>query len=220
MSVRVVHGATSGYFEVDGMTIRQVIRQLGDVLNIPSDAEAIVNDMEVGHELRVKDGDIVEFIRVAGSKGSVQELWTESDVSDLFGADAVGEMRGLGIEPVQVTVYTSEQITSFQAQRVGNPEPTKHGLMIDHGNFAVSYRDQKPLLLGNTISFHLFARLARRPNVYVDFNKLRDDVWKDERTGDATISRAISRLRAQLKEGGIKGITLQPKKHAVRLKLA
>ncbi|MEZ6048758.1 MAG: helix-turn-helix domain-containing protein [Planctomycetaceae bacterium] len=201
------------------MTIKQVIRQLRDVLNIPPDAEAIVNDMEVGPELRVRDGDTVEFVRVIGRKGGINEFWSESEVTDVFGADAVEEMRGLGIEPVQVTVYTSDQIASFQAQRVGNPEPSKHGLIVDPGSFAASYRDQRPLVLGNTISFNLFARLARRPNVFVDFNRLRNDVWKDERTEDATISRAISRLRKQLQEGGLTGITLESQRHVVRLKL-
>jgi|GEM_PF-2351951 len=219
MSVRVVHGANEGYFSVEGMTVSQVDHKLRDVFNIPSNATALINGKDVDRRHVVANDDVVEFVRSDGRKGGVQEYWSASEVVELFGPDAIEEMRGCGITPVRITAYTVDQVTSFQAQRVGNPEPSRYGLIIDPGKYAVSFKDQGPLLLGNTISFHLLARLARRPNVYVEFRKLRDEVWKEETTEDATITRAISRLRKQLQEGEFTGITFESQRHAVRLKL-
>ena len=217
MTVQVIHGANNGEFPLDGGTVLQVARQLKDVFNIPVDASASANGFEVDGSHIVKAGDRLEFVKEHGRKGGIQENWSESEITNLFGADAVNEMKGMGFEPAPVYAYTSDQVSSWQAKRIGKPEPSKHGLVVDPGTFSVSYLGQEPIELGNTITFRLCSRLARRPNVFVNFNALKRDVWKDEYSEDAAVGRMIGRLRAQLKD--LTGISLESQKHAVRLLL-
>lgn len=219
MPVRVVHGANEAHFAVDGMTVGQLARQLRDVLNIPTSAAAFVNGTEVQDDHVVRDGNAVEFIRANGIKGGLHDFWSESEIVAMFGADAVEEMATMGFEPCRRLVYTSDQVSSWHAKRNGTPEPSNNGIVVDAGRFTISYRGQQSICLGNSILFHLIARLANRPSMFVDFNALKRDVWKDSETEDGTVSRTICRLRAKLDDLGIEGVTLETQKHCVRLKL-
>lgn len=219
MPIRVIHGANEGRFAVEGLTVGQLARQLRDVFNIPASAEAFVNGTEVQDNHVLRDGDAVEFVRANGTKSGLHDFWSEAEIVAMFGTDALEEIAAMGFEPCRRSVYTSDQITSWQAKRTGTPELSKNGLVVDAGRFTISYRDQEPEVFGKSILFYLLARLAQRPSVFVDFNSLKRDVWKDSETGDATVSRTICRLRAKLNELGIEGITLESQRHCVRLTL-
>jgi len=219
MPVRVIHGANEAHFAVEGMTVSQVARHLRDVFNIPTSAAAFVNGTEVQDNHVVRDGDAVEFFRANGTKGGLHDFWSEAEVLAMFGASAVEEMAVMGFEPSRRLAYTSDQIISWQAIRSGTPEPSRNGLVLDAGRFTICYRDQEPEFLGKTILFDLLARLAKRPSVFVDFNTLKEEVWKDSQTDDATVGRTIRRLRAKLNELAIEGITLESQRHCVRLTL-
>lgn len=220
MPVRVVHGANEGYFPVDEMTVSQMARQLRDVFNIPPDSGAFVNGIEVDGNSIVGDGDTVEFINSDGHKGGIQDFWSENEIAEFYGAAAIDEMRDMGFEPSHLPVYTSEQVASWQAARCGNPEqPSKHGLVVDPRQFTISYQGQEPAFFGNTILFRLIARLARRANNFVSFNRLKVEVWHDEHTEDGTVSRTARRLREKINELGVVGVTLETQPHHVKLRL-
>ncbi|GIU69012.1 MAG: hypothetical protein KatS3mg002_0248 [Candidatus Woesearchaeota archaeon] len=67
--VRVSCGANRDTFPVVGKTIRDVITLLTPILNIPAGAEAYVNGQSESYSYILKEGDTLEFIRPAGSKG-------------------------------------------------------------------------------------------------------------------------------------------------------
>jgi Transcriptional regulatory protein, C terminal/Queuosine biosynthesis protein QueC len=52
--------------------------------------------------------------------------------------------------------------------------------------------------LGNTIEFHLLARLNRRPGIYVSLDALRTEVWHDGETEKNAIQRTVSNVRRKL----------------------
>lgn len=67
--VRVSCGANRDTFPVVGKTIRDVITLLTPILNIPAGAEAYVNGESESYSYVLEEGDTLEFIRPAGSKG-------------------------------------------------------------------------------------------------------------------------------------------------------
>lgn len=58
---------------------------------------------------------------------------------------------------------------------------------------------RKSCFLGNTLPFRFFVRLARRPNTYVTYEDLLEDVWEGVRTDDA-IRSVVKTLRSKLRE--------------------
>ena len=69
----------------------------------------------------------------------------------------------------------------------------------------------RSLHLGNTVSFRLLGRLARRPNQYVTHLDLLHDVWDDEDLETGTIRSMVRHLRRKLRDGGMGGLA-----HAIR----
>jgi len=77
----------------------------------------------------------------------------------------------------------------------------QHRLIIDAAAFTVKWRDQS-CHLGPTILFKLVQRLARRPERYLTYDTLMEDVW-DRRCSDTAIRSAIKRLRWALHDAGM-----------------
>jgi DNA-binding response OmpR family regulator len=82
------------------------------------------------------------------------------------------------------------------------------GLTVDAETFEARFGDIPPCFLGNTIEFHLLARLNHRPGRYVSINTLRDDVWHEDDTAKNTIQRTISNLRRKLGDAGISEVVI------------
>lgn len=71
MAVSIRHGVNSTSSDsVAGKTIADVREQLADVLNIPDSAQVRVNGSPAEEEDTIADGATVEFVKVAGEKGS------------------------------------------------------------------------------------------------------------------------------------------------------
>ena len=69
-NVRVVHGVNEQSFpNLEGRTVGFVKKNLRDVFNIPSDAEALVNGQQVGDDFVLEGGNSLEFVKEAGVKG-------------------------------------------------------------------------------------------------------------------------------------------------------
>jgi len=62
-------GASSGKFPVTGKTVQAVGDFLKEILNIDAAANAIVNGEEVQKSYTLAEGDTLEFVKRAGSKG-------------------------------------------------------------------------------------------------------------------------------------------------------
>lgn len=67
--VRVSCGAASDNFQVVGKTVTQVAIFLREALNIDEKAQPIVNGEPVNPTYILKEGDTVEYVKLAGKKG-------------------------------------------------------------------------------------------------------------------------------------------------------
>ena len=107
----------------------------------------------------------------------------------------------------QTLVLLSEELAldpfTFWKSR---PSPRESGtasdrLNIDRELLTVTY-SSRSCFLGNTLSFRLIARLARRPNAYFTYEELLSDVWCGLRT-DSAVRAAVKRLRGRLRRLGM-----------------
>lgn len=69
--VRVIHGANSGYYNLQGKTVGMVRKSLREVFNIPGDAEAMIAGKQVGDDFVLDGGQNLEFTKEAGTKGQL-----------------------------------------------------------------------------------------------------------------------------------------------------
>lgn len=68
-TIRVSSGASSGNFPVTGRTVAEVGEFLREVLNIEKMSPGLVNGKNVEGTYTLKNGDELEFLKPAGSKG-------------------------------------------------------------------------------------------------------------------------------------------------------
>jgi len=68
-TIRVSSGASSGNFPVAGRSVAEVADFLREVLNIEKMSPGLVNGKDVEGTYTLKDGDELEFLKPAGSKG-------------------------------------------------------------------------------------------------------------------------------------------------------
>ena len=68
-TIRVSSGASSGNFPVAGRSVAEVAEFLREVLNIEKMSPGLVNGKDVNGTYTLKDGDELEFLKPAGSKG-------------------------------------------------------------------------------------------------------------------------------------------------------
>jgi hypothetical protein len=69
--------------------------------------------------------------------------------------------------------------------------------VADEELLEIRYQDRR-CFLGNTLPFRFFARLTRRPNSYLTYEELLEDVWQGERS-DSAIRTVVKRLRILLR---------------------
>jgi hypothetical protein len=62
-------GWQSKEFDFAGLTVAHVAESCREKFDIPADAKAFVNGKEVDYETILKDGDNLEFMKLAGQKG-------------------------------------------------------------------------------------------------------------------------------------------------------
>lgn len=71
--IRVVHGANEMYFSnLGGKTVGTIKKSLREVMNIPSDADAVIGQKTVGDDFVLENGMNLEFVKEAGVKGSAE----------------------------------------------------------------------------------------------------------------------------------------------------
>lgn len=104
-------------------------------------------------------------------------------------------LRGLA-DRLEMTVGERQQPSRSRPMN-GSTSP----LTIDRATFSVRW-DSRECVLGATISFRLFERLARRPNHYASHAQLLEDVWGGTRSV-STIRSAVGELRKSLAVAGM-----------------
>lgn len=68
-TVTIIHGAEEQSFDVSGKSVAYVRENLGDVFNVPRDADALVNGQPVTENHTLNQQDVLEFVKQAGVKG-------------------------------------------------------------------------------------------------------------------------------------------------------
>lgn len=211
MSVRIVHGANEGRFEVAGKTVRSIAKSLRNAFNIPEGAQSFIGGTEVSGDHIVADGDTVEFVHTFGRKGGLHDFWSEREVTELFGVSAVQDMAEMEIRPVNESVFTSQQLNDYllRLTKPKEKKPRPSPLVVDLSSMTLTYCDQSPIEIDGTIVFRLLNRLNLRPRHYVRLDTLKRDVWKDEFVDDKTVNRTARRLRQKLEEMQVQGVRLK-----------
>jgi DNA-binding response OmpR family regulator len=85
------------------------------------------------------------------------------------------------------------------ASSSGNDQATPS--IIDEATFSVRWSGCT-CRLGNTVAFRLLARLARRPNQFLSYERLRAGIW-DDCESDAAVQSAVKVLRRKLNAAGM-----------------
>jgi DNA-binding response OmpR family regulator len=76
--------------------------------------------------------------------------------------------------------------------------------IVDHALLSIVYRG-KSCFLGNTLPLKLFERLVRRPNQYLSYGQLLNEIWAGTRTHDAVRS-VVKILRNKLRQAGMQDL--------------
>jgi hypothetical protein len=130
----------------------------------------------------------------------VPESCEETSLTSLHDALARIEAR---FRPAAASIGTDPEEDSSDLPQVANT-----GLQIDLTQGTLAYRG-RTWFLGNTIVLRLAERLGRCPAKWFSFDELREDVWCDLATDEATIGRTIRLLRSKLKKEQITSITIE-----------
>jgi hypothetical protein len=67
--VKVIHGTADGSYPLGGHTVSAARSTFAQTHNIPSDAVAFVNGIQVGEDHILNANESLEFIKAAGVKG-------------------------------------------------------------------------------------------------------------------------------------------------------
>lgn len=67
--VQVIHGIYDSSFDIAGKTVAYAREQLGEMYNIPKDAQALIDGNPVAEDTLLPQDSTLEFIKNAGQKG-------------------------------------------------------------------------------------------------------------------------------------------------------
>lgn len=74
----------------------------------------------------------------------------------------------------------------------------RHQLRVERATYSIQWHERR-CVLGNTIGFALIEQLARRPNEYVNIDRLLDALWTGDRTY-STVRSTVCRLKSKLRD--------------------
>lgn len=139
-------------------------------------------------------------------------LWESWTTPTSLSQNSVGTESEPASEEIQEPTILSTAETFREANETKTAKRIDEKPRIDDATFSVHYLG-KSCELRNTHKFHVLKRLCQSPGICISNAVLRDAVWDNHKTQDATIQRTISDLRRHLKESGIEGIIIDGKKN-------
>jgi DNA-binding response OmpR family regulator len=74
-------------------------------------------------------------------------------------------------------------------------------LRLDRATYSLHW-ETRVCVLGHTMAFELMERLCRRPNEYIQVDRLIDELWSGPRTY-STVRSTVCRLRGKLRVAGM-----------------
>jgi sulfur carrier protein ThiS len=151
-SVKVIHGANDGEFDLAGSKVSTVRASLVDAFNVPGDALAFVNGNVVPASYRLARNDTLEFVRAIGTKGAGKKNLTEQDLNEMgfavVGNEAVPIEDGIpdsSWETSRLETYAKGRLASSgQAERQSILQAEKAAVDLYWAGCALKIvRDQK-----------------------------------------------------------------------------
>ena len=97
-----------------------------------------------------------------------------------------------------------EAITQPQVHTAFSQTPPTDRPVIDRATLSVLFKGRS-CFLGNTLPFRLLDRLLRRPNQFVSYEQLQDDVWNSMPSPES-IRSVVKELRRKLRCVGMDGL--------------
>jgi len=133
------------------------------------------------------------------------------------------------IEALKMALVFAEELRAIHGERHGDvasqgclpdenvPESwtTFHRPWADPSTLSIVWAG-KSCYLGYTKLFRLAERLFRRPNQFVEEERLLDDVWGGDRKSSATVRSAVRNLRQRLHGAGMDALASAIQTHSGR----
>lgn len=133
-SVKVIHGANDGTFDLKGSKVSGVRASLVDAFNISQDAIAFVNGHRVADSYQLRVDDVIEFVRERGVKGAGKKVSAApADDEEKDGLD----IATMSLE--ELAAFVDQQLgSSHEAQRKSFLQAHKSAVHLFWAGFALS----------------------------------------------------------------------------------
>jgi hypothetical protein len=124
MSIKVIHGASEASFELAGLPIETVAEKLRDILNIPSQFISYL-DGHVVSNMRVlnRENRVLEFVKPFGRKGGLPDFWSENELLEFFGNEAMERMIEAGLDLKSNSVIPKSEVIAWNDWLQNSEEP-------------------------------------------------------------------------------------------------
>jgi hypothetical protein len=114
-SVKVIHGANDGEFDLAGSKVSTVRASLVDAFNISQDAIAFVNGHRVANSYQLRVDDVIEFVRERGVKGAGKKP-SAAPADDDDDQNDAQDISGMGLD--ELAAFVDGQLgKSHEAQQ-------------------------------------------------------------------------------------------------------
>ena len=97
---------------------------------------------------------------------------------------------------------TMERLEYFRNFFHSATAPSPNYVIVDQGHLSVAYHG-KTCFLGSSLPFRFLAYLAGRPNIYVTYTDLLEEVWLGCKRSDAAVRSTAKVLRSKLRRAGL-----------------
>jgi len=114
----------------------------------------------------------------------------------------------LCVEELLNATVTGSNVWSIHS----HPADASKRPVADRATFSVKWLG-KTCYLGYSVKFRLFERLARRPDQYVSYAELIQDVWRGDCRSDEAIRSEIRLLKAKLSNAGMRPLAAAIRGH-------
>lgn len=212
----LVFGANDVLADVSGTSVGQLQESYREVLNLPADAVAYVDGVPVDSNFVVERGQRIEWMRERGEKGS--DVFDASQFCKAYSV-SLAEFdwcvnEGMEVLPsnngkqyiVHADAFRFGRRLMERRANEGKPE-LKKATLYDDETFSVAYQG-KVCVLGNTIQFSLFRKLAQNLNRYVSYSSLMQEGWGIDTPERRAFQRQVSKLKQKLADAGMADLTI------------
>ena len=125
-SVKVIHGANDGTFDLAGSKVSTVRASLVDAFNISQDAIAFVNGQRVTDSYQLRVDDLIEFVREHGVKGA----WKKP-------SDAPADDDDDRVAPSDISAMSLDELAAFVDGQLGSLHDSERKALLQSHKSAV-----------------------------------------------------------------------------------